>query len=438
MADDRPLTPAPLDASGTLLHQQTAQLRARGPATRVTLPGNLTAWSVTRGDVLRRLLTHPHVARDARYNWPGYQPGTIPWLSPWIDVVSMSTTDGADHRRLRALVSQAFTPRRAESLQPHVHAVVTDLLDDLAGLPPHSVVDLREHYCRRIPGQVICDLFGVHDHQRTRLLHALDTLPSTAENPELAANTLQEIYATLEDVIAAKKTAPGPDMTSALLAAHTEDDDRLSHQELICTIFVMIGAGTDTVTAHLDHAVHALLTHPEQHAAVLRDPSRWGDVIEELLRLQGPIVHLPLRFVTADIHLDEQTTLRAGDLLLPCFGAHGRDPEVHERPDVFDMDRPDKQHLAFGYGGHFCLGARLARIEAVIAMRALFARFPHLALAAEPGGPEPVPSFIVNDYRALPVVLGDTRPKTEASAHAIVQPDGALTPGGSSAAKVIT
>ncbi|WP_424641047.1 cytochrome P450 [Embleya sp. AB8] len=322
----------------------------------------------------------------------------------------MLTTDGADHRRLRGLIAQAFSPRRVEALRPAVQATVDALLDRLAELPAEDgVVDLREHFCRRIPSQVICDLFGVPDRERARLLHALEILPATVEDPDLAAWTTQEIYTVLEDLVAVRKADPGADLTSTLLDAHDEDGDRLSHRELVCTLFLMIGAGTETVAAHLDHTIHALLTHPEQRVTALRDPDRWDDVFEESLRLQAPIMHMPLRFVTGDIALDEHTTLRAGDLLLPSFGAHGRAPEVHDRPEDFDLDRADKQHLAFGHGAHFCLGAHLARIESTIAVSALFGRFPQLTLAAGSAGLEPVPSFIVNDYRSLPVLLGPAR-----------------------------
>jgi cytochrome P450 len=135
------------------------------------------------------------------------------------------------------------------------------------------------------------------------------------------------------------------------------------------------------------------------------DPDRWDDAIEESLRLHCPVMHLPMRWAKEDIDLGEGVVIRAGDAILICYGAHGRDPGVHHDPETFDIDRADKDHIAFGLGAHFCPGSHLARLEARIALPALFDRFPRLALAVDPEDVPPGQTFIGNDVASLPVFL---------------------------------
>ncbi|MEO3749147.1 cytochrome P450 [Streptomyces sp. B6B3] len=405
-----PAEPVELDSGGGgRLYAQTETLRATAPAVRVRLPEDLLAWSVTRGDVVRRLLTHPHVRKDARRNWPGYEPGAISWLYPWVDSQSMFTSDAADHARLRNLIGRAFAPRRIEALRPAVRTIVTDLLDALAaratgaGAPP---VDLRADYAYAIPTRVICDLFGVPEEQRPAMLAAMDLVLTTDPAAVNAGEVSAEVIAHMRVLVETRRDDPGDDMTSLLLAAHEADGDRLTEHELISTLFLMVGAGSQTTAALLDHAVRELLTHRDQLVAVLAEPARWDDVVEEALRLHPPIVHMPLRFATGDIDLGEGVTIRSGEAIIVGFGAHGRDPAVHDDPAAFDIDRADKAHLAFGHGIHYCLGASLARLEAQIALPALFDRFPDLALAVPPSELRHQSSFIGNDVLALPVHLG--------------------------------
>ncbi|MEU3046792.1 cytochrome P450 [Streptomyces sp. NPDC006984] len=405
-------TPAPapvtLDSSGRRLFAQTDELRAASPAVRVRMPENVIAWAVTRGDIVRKLLTHPDVSKDARTSWPSHTPGSIPWLYPWVDVVSMFTSDGADHQRLRRLVDRAFTPARIEAMRPAIHAIVTDLLDHLQVLDPTGPIDLREHFSYPIPTRVICDLFGVPDAQRPQMLHVIDSVLTTDVTAAEAETIKDALAAAMQALVDSKRHTPGEDMTSLLLATHEEDGDRLSHHELISTLILMIGAGSETAVALINAAVYELLHHPKQLHAVRADPTLWSDVVEEALRLHPPIMYLPLRYATADIDLGDGVVIRQGDAIIIGFGAHGRDPDVHQSPEAFRIDRADKQHLAFGYGIHYCLGARLARLEAEVALPALFQRFPQLALAGDVTDLQPQRSFIGTDVTALPVCLHHT------------------------------
>ncbi|GLW07234.1 cytochrome P450 [Microtetraspora sp. NBRC 13810] len=396
-------TPVTLDTTGVQLYAQLTHLRDSGPAVPVQLPAGITAWSVSRGDVVKNLLTHPGVSKDARKSWPGYRPYAVPWLTAWVDVISMFTTDGDDHQRLRNIVGKAFNARRINAMRPAINKIVTTLLDDLALVPPGQPVDLRARFAYPIPTGVICDLFGVPDNQRPHMLAIIDAVLDTTLDTDQAAEVQRDMFAAMHTLLDAKRAAPADDMTSLLLT--TQECDKLSADELISTLIVMIGAGSETTVSLIDHAIVAMLTHPDQLATVTTAPERWNDAIEESLRQHPPIMHLPLRYATADIDLGEDVVIRKGDLILIAFGAHGRDPQVNSNPDTFDIDRDGRQHLAFGHGLHYCLGAPLARLEAGVALPALFARFPHLRLAGDSQSLRPQPSFIGNDYRDLPVIL---------------------------------
>ncbi|MGW4028731.1 cytochrome P450 family protein [Streptomyces sp. NPDC004838] len=391
---------------GRRMYEQVDRLRAAGPAVRVRLPEGVVAWSVTRGDVIKRLLTHPGVSRDARKSVPGYRPGAVGWLFPWVDVESMFNAEGQDHRRLRKLVGPAFAPRRIEAMRPRIQAVVNGLLDALEARGDAEPLDLRAGFSHEVPTRVICDLFGVPAEQRPAMLRSFGAVADTGATAEEAAALNQDLLTLVRALIDAKRRDPGDDMTSLLLAAREEDADRLSEQELISTLFLMIGAGSQTAISLIDNAVRELLTHREQLEAVLSGATPWTEVVEETLRLHSSVMHMPMRWATQDIDLGEGVVIRTGESMLIAFGAPGRDPGVHDDPGAFDAGREDKAHLAFGHGVHYCLGAPLGRLEAEVALPALFGRFPGLALAVAPEHIRPQRSFIGNDITELPVRLG--------------------------------
>ncbi|MFV8132491.1 cytochrome P450 family protein [Streptomyces syringium] len=374
----------------------------------------MVAWAVTTRPLLKELLTDPRVSKDPRAHWPTWIDGKISpdWpLYTWVAVQNMFTAYGSDHKRLRVLVSKAFTARRTAALRPRIEEMTADLLDTLAAHGPDEIVDLREGYAYPIPIQVICELFGVDDDEtREGLRRCVDSIFHTSADPEEVTATYTELYALLGGIVAAKRENPGDDMTSVLISAREEDGpggSRLSEQELVDTLLLMIGAGHETTVNLLDNAIHALLTHPEQLELIRTGKAGWDDVIEETLRVQAPVANLPLRYAAEDIELDGGVTLRKGDAILAAYAAAGRDPQLYgDTADDFDLTRADKDHLAFGHGVHHCLGAPLARLEAAVALPALFARFPELTLAAAPGELSPVESFISNGHRALPARLG--------------------------------
>jgi cytochrome P450 len=401
--------PFVIDPTGRDVHGEAARIRAGGPAARVQLPGGVEAWAITDLSLLRLLLTDPRVSKDPRRHWPPWINGEISpeWpLFAWLAVNNMLTAYGENHRRLRRLVSSAFTARRTAALRPRIEKIVAGLLDGFDAFEPGRRVDLREEYAYPLPIAVICELFGIDDEgARDEMRRCVNTFFNTSAEPEEAAAAYPRMLELLGVLIAAKRKNPGDDLSSALITAR-DHDSRLSEEELISTLVLFVSAGHETTVNLLDNAIYALLTAPDQLALVRSGQAGWDDVVEEALRVESPIANLPLRFVVTDITLDDGVVLRQGDAILGCYAAAGRDPLVHgDTADRFDVTRANKEHIAFGYGIHHCLGAPLARLEAAIALPALFDRYPDLTLAAEPGELPPLGTFISNGHRLLPVRL---------------------------------
>ncbi|MEW2161107.1 cytochrome P450 [Streptomyces sp. NPDC007189] len=409
-------SPLVIDPTGRDIHGEATRIRERGPVTPVELPDGVPAWAVSDPNLLKRLLTDPRVSKDPRQHWTRWIDGKVSpeWpLFTWVAVQNMFTAYGGEHKRLRSLVSKAFTARRTAALQPRIEEITKTLLDRLEEAGRRSqVVDLREEFCYPLPIQVISELFGLPEEEGAELRAVVDGIFHTSATPEEVTDIYARFYATLRELVALKRRSPGDDLTTALIAARDDESDtRLTEQELLDTLVLMVSAGHETTVNLIDNAIHLLLTHPDQLAHVRAGRASWEDVVEEALRVEAPVASLPLRYAVEDLVMSEfggpdGVVIAKGEAILAAYAAAGRHPDKYG-PDAaaFDVARVDKEHLAFGYGVHFCLGAPLGRLEARVALPALFDRFPGLRLAAGSGELEPVDSFISNGHGSLPVHL---------------------------------
>jgi 2-hydroxy-5-methyl-1-naphthoate 7-hydroxylase len=401
-------TPHRMNPAGGCPHADNARLLAEGAVAPVVLPGDVAGMAVLGHDALKEFLAHPDVAKGAEH-FTALRDGEIPdgWpLKTFATVQGMITADDADHRRLRSLVSKAFTARRVEELRPRIETVTAQLLDGLgeAAVAGDGVADLRTHFALPLPMGVICELLGVDAEHQDRLHHLSNQVVSTSIGPEEAMAANREMAAVLAWVAATRMENPGDDLTSALIAAREEDGDRLSEHELIGTLLLMIIAGHETTLNLITNAVRALCAHRDQLELVQSGKASWSDVVEETLRWDSPVSFFPFRYPTRDLTLDG-TVIPKGTPVLAGYSAAGRDKAAHgPDADRFDITRSGgARHLSLGHGPHYCLGSPLARMEATIALEQLFARFPELDLAIPEAELPWHASFVGNSVQKLPV-----------------------------------
>ncbi|RKT08966.1 cytochrome P450 [Streptomyces sp. 1114.5] len=353
-----------------------SRLRADAPAHRVVGPDGLPFWLVTRYPDVRQALADPRLALDRTHAAPGNYRGFA--LPPALDA-NLLNMDPPDHTRIRRLVVRAFTPRRIAALRAPIEKVAGQLLDAIA---PAGRADLLAAYAAPLPITVICDLLGVPEDDRHDFRGWTDTLITPdPEHPETARAAVKAMLGFFTGLIERKRTEPGDDLLSDLIAVRDEQDGGggLSEDELTSLAFLILFAGYENTVHLIANAVLALLTHPEQLAALRAEPELIDGAVEEFARFDGPAPLAIRRFPREDVTIGG-VTVPAGETVLLALGSANRDPEQFTDPDRLDLRRRENGHLALGHGIHYCLGAPLARMETAIALTALLRRFPDLAL----------------------------------------------------------
>lgn len=305
---------------------------------------------------------------------------------------SLLSIDPPDHTRIRKLVQPSFTGRGMEAMRGSIQAVVDALLDraereaEARGeTPGNRRMELVSQLAYPFPVTVISDLLGIPQEDRQKIKGWTENLlrvdrGSDQTMQDEVRQGLRDFSAYLTDLFERKRREPTDDMISRMVQAE-EDDDTLSEEEILATVFLMYLAGHVTTVNLVGSGVVALLTHPEQLAKVKADPGLARNVVEETLRYWGPVDFVGRRFATEDLEV-AGTPIDKGDQITVSLAAANRDPDRFANPDVFDISRPDaNRHVAFGKGIHVCLGAPLARIEGQIAFETLIRRYPELRLA---------------------------------------------------------
>jgi cytochrome P450 len=349
------------------------------------IDGETPIWFVTRHeDVVSVLLDDERFVRDPRLALTPEEleasASGMPESFAFIDN-HMLNKDGADHRRLRRLVTKAFTPRMVEQLRPRIQEIADDLID---AVEPRRSMDLVDEFAFPLPMRVIAELLGIPHDDRDRFRAWSNAIVSPALSAEALARLgeqMSEFVAYLRDLFERRRAEPREDLISALLQAE-DAGDVLAEQELFSMVVLLIVAGHETTVNLIANAILAMLGHPSQWAALTADPQRVSAVVEETLRYDPP-VQLMGRIAAEDMTIGG-ADIPKGDVMILLLAAAHRDPAAFDRPDEFDPDRDTIRHLGFGKGPHFCLGAPLARLEAAVALTKVTARFPQARLVGEP------------------------------------------------------
>lgn len=402
MTADEPIADRPTDD----LHPGLAARREEGPV--VTWPGGarFSALMVGRSADVAAMLTDPRMRADP-VGIPGARDVFGPLLAhlgvpPDLDHLGrgLLTRDGADHLRLRKLVSRAFSVRRVAALRPGVETITHALLDDLAAASAGGrAVDLMTTFAYPLPITVICELVGVPEAGRGawRELASLFVDP----DPPRMAPVVREVVAGIAELIEARRAEPADDLATGLVQAH-DGEDRLSTEEMTTMVLDLVVAGHETTARLIGASVRALLTRPDQLAALREQPELWPGAVHELVRTCGPIPVSSPRHAAEDVEIGG-STIPAGSTVVAGLLPANTDHRAYEHPEVLDVRRdtgPGDGHVGFGRGPHYCLGAALARQETEVALRALFTRFGRLRLVEPPAGPSPLGPLTL---RELPV-----------------------------------
>ena len=291
----------------------------------------------------------------------------------------MITQDDPEHRRLRSLVQKAFSPKSIARLETQLEAFAHTLIDQAI---EKGTFNAQQDYALPIPTRVIADMVGIDDEQMEQFRQGLRILSSGFTGLAILRTVtwdLHRLVRFVRELVAEKRSNPGDDILTELIEAE-EDGERLSEDELVSMVFLLVIAGFETTVHLISNGLLALLRHGGEMQKLRERPELVGSAVEEMLRYCGPVHGTKMNFATEDIEL-RGVVIPKASMVMPLLGSANRDERMFPDADVFDIQRDPNRHLAFSQGNHFCLGAFLARMETRVAFKVLLERSDELTLA---------------------------------------------------------
>ncbi|MFF3324041.1 cytochrome P450 [Streptomyces sp. NPDC002889] len=367
------------------------RLREQAPVVRGRFVDGTPVWFITRFDDVRRAL------RDPRFvNTPSNVPGEggadprermmellrVPEHLRVYLLGSILDSDPPDHPRLRRLVTRAFAARRILDLRPDIERIADRLLSELPGREQDGTVDLLEHFAYPLSITVICELVGIPAADLDRWREWGGDLVSM--RPERLHHSFPVMIEYCHALIERRRAALGDDLLSALIRAQDDDGDRFSDIEMVTMILTLVLAGHETSAHLIGNGTAALLAHPDQLALLRKDLSLLPRAVHELMRWCGSVHVARLRYATEDLEI-AGTPMARGDAIQLVLVSANFDPRHYTAPDRLDITRHQdgqaENHVGFGHGIHYCLGATLARQEGEVAFARLLEHYPDMAVA---------------------------------------------------------
>ena len=382
-----------------------ARLRESKPVCAVKLPSGERAWLLTRYDDVAALLKDNRFAKDrANAQTPTQlaKQRRVPGIFAPL-MRNMLDRDDPDHARLRKLVHIAFTPRRVEMMAAQTERISAGLID---GLRVRSQFDLINDFALPLPVIVICELLGVPVRDQKRFARYSKTMIRNTMTPLSVILSLPDMIGFvryLRSLVAMKRVDPQDDLITALVQAEDEGA-QLDADELVGMIALLLTAGHETTTNLIANGMLALMQNPEQSERIRHEPSLHDSAVEELLRFGGLVDMSTFRFARADLEIAGQM-IPQGEIVLGVISSANRDDARFTAPEALDVARTPNKHLTFGQGGHYCVGAALARLEGKVAIRDLATQLPSLHLVGPVDGLRWRRGLVLRGLEALPVRL---------------------------------
>ena len=372
-----------------------ARLRREDPVCRVPLRDGVECWVISRYEDARAALADPRLSRDPRAALPAWREADRG--RPVEDGAGLGehllTREPPEHTRLRRLIADAFSARRAQAMRPYVQQVADSLIDAIG---PRGEAELIADFAYPLAITVISEILGIPVADRDYFRQW------TGAGRPASAGTAPSPGDYLDAFLAAKRHRPGEDLTTKLVTA--AEQEMINETELRSMIFLLLIAGHEGTVGLIGNGVLALLDHPGQRALLDQRPELWDAAVAEMLRYDGPMELAAWRFATEPVTIGD-ARLPAGAPVVIALAAAHRDPGQFADPDRFDITRAGNAHLGFGHGAHHCVGAPLGRFEGHIAIRTLFGRLPGLALAEPARSLRRRPSRVMRSLRELPVTF---------------------------------